>query len=53
MANINSEDIGKRNKNEILKGIKVIYVKKRFASASSLESGKIILIIILNRKFKW
>ena len=40
MANINSEDVGNRNKNEIFNGIKVIYINKRYTSASSIESGK-------------
>ena len=40
MANINSEDVGNRNKNEFFNGIKVIYINKRYTSASSIESGK-------------
>ena len=40
MANINSEDVGNRNKNEFFNEIKVIYINKRYTSASSIESGK-------------
>ena len=40
MANINSEVVGIRNKKKLFNGIRVIYINKRYTSASSIESGK-------------